>query len=67
MANGRYVSYLRVSTQKQGASGLGIEAQRKAVADYRPSQGVPASCLAINHSSYRLMRGVNGSWIGAGT
>lgn len=34
MANGRYVSYLRVSTQKQGASGLGIEAQRKAVADY---------------------------------
>lgn len=34
MANGRYVSYLRVSTQKQGASGLGVEAQRKAVADY---------------------------------
>ena len=33
MAQGRYVSYLRVSTEKQGRSGLGIEAQRKAVDD----------------------------------
>ncbi|MGC5198229.1 recombinase family protein [Aphanothece microscopica] len=28
------MSYLRVSTQKQGAEGLGIEAQRRAVADF---------------------------------
>jgi DNA invertase Pin-like site-specific DNA recombinase len=34
MATGKFVSYLRVSTDKQGHSGLGIEAQRTAVADY---------------------------------
>lgn len=34
MATGRFISYLRVSTAKQGASGLGVEAQRRAVADF---------------------------------
>ena len=34
MAQGKFVSYLRVSSAKQGRSGLGLEAQRKAVADY---------------------------------
>ena len=34
MAQGRFVSYLRVSTKRQGASGLGMEAQRSAVESY---------------------------------
>ena len=34
MANGKFVSYLRVSTAKQGANGLGMDAQRRAVADF---------------------------------
>jgi len=34
MSNGKFISYLRVSTDKQGRSGLGVEAQRVAVESY---------------------------------
>jgi DNA invertase Pin-like site-specific DNA recombinase len=39
MAN--FVAYLRVSTQRQGRSGLGLEAQRHAVAEHARAQGSP--------------------------
>ena len=32
--SGRFVAYYRVSTDRQGESGLGITGQKKAVADY---------------------------------
>lgn len=35
----KYVAYYRVSTQKQGKSGLGLEAQRKMVSDFVTANG----------------------------
>ena len=37
------VAYIRVSTDKQGKSGLGLEAQQEAIASYAVSQGVTVS------------------------
>lgn len=34
MATGKFIAYFRVSTQKQGASGLGLEAQKDAVSRF---------------------------------
>lgn len=34
MASGRFIAYFRVSTAQQGRSGLGLEAQQKAVRDF---------------------------------
>ena len=35
----RFISYIRVSTGKQGKSGLGIEAQREAIARFAAAEG----------------------------
>jgi DNA invertase Pin-like site-specific DNA recombinase len=42
----RFVSYLRVSTDKQGAKGLGMEAQRQAVETFLKSAGKDAVLIA---------------------
>jgi DNA invertase Pin-like site-specific DNA recombinase len=42
----RFVSYLRVSTAKQGITGLGIEAQRDAVSQHIHAAGRDAALLA---------------------
>ena len=34
-----FVSYIRVSTKRQGQSGLGLDAQRQTVADYAQREG----------------------------
>lgn len=38
-ASGKFVAYYRVSTEEQGRSGLGLEAQKKAVEDFLGSNG----------------------------
>lgn len=51
MGNGRFISYLRVSTQKQGDSGLGVEAQRAAVEHYLRAGNWKLAKEFIEHES----------------
>lgn len=54
MAAGKFVSYLRVSTEMQGRSGLGLEAQRQAVASFlRGGQGAVLAELVEVESGSR--------------
>ncbi len=41
MADGKFVAYYRVSTDRQGQSGLGLDAQREAVMRYLSTGGWP--------------------------
>lgn len=53
----RYISYLRVSTHRQGASGLGLEAQRAAVDQYvRRTDGIRIAELVEIESGGRNAR-----------
>jgi len=49
-----YIVYLRVSTDRQHASGLGLEAQREAVERYAAAQAVPIRNLYVEAESGKL-------------
>lgn len=54
MTNAKAVAYYRVSTKSQGASGLGIDAQKAAVADY-----IARSGLTLAHEFLEVESGKN--------
>lgn len=56
----KYVSYLRVSTQKQGRSGLGLEAQRKICNDFVERDGgeIVAEYIDVESGTHRARKGL---------
>jgi len=51
--NDRFISYVRVSTARQGASGLGLDAQRSAVNAYISSQAGNRGVSAPSRRSHK--------------
>ncbi|MEQ1853670.1 MAG: recombinase family protein [Chthoniobacteraceae bacterium] len=49
-----FTGYLRVSTDRQHASGLGLEAQRLAIEQYADRQGIPIGRVFIEAESGKL-------------
>ena len=52
----KYISYQRVSTNKQGVSGLGLEAQQAAVADFAASGEIIASYTEVETGTNKRER-----------
>jgi len=52
----RYIAYLRVSTKKQGAQGLGIEAQRAIIASYVKDAEIIAEFVEVESGSRRTRK-----------
>ena len=49
-----FIAYLRVSTDRQHASGLGLEAQRNAVEQYAAQQGISIRSTYVEAESGKL-------------
>ncbi|WP_317046589.1 recombinase family protein [Adhaeribacter arboris] len=47
MGNKKYIAYYRVSTAKQGASGLGLEAQQYAVAAFLKGEKITSEYIEV--------------------
>lgn len=48
-----YIAYLRVSTQKQGYSGLGLEAQRQLIQSYLKGQPILAEYVEVESGRHK--------------
>ena len=65
----RYIAYYRVSTERQGRSGLGLEAQQAAVAAFLAGNGGPpaAEFIEVESGARPIGRSSPGPWRLAGS